>query len=83
MLHLEYLHNQWLFLSVVGGFGLVCLMALAYLAVWQRRDEGAQERQAHGKLRHYMPWILAVIFGATIVWGAIYIIQMIYNPPNW
>jgi len=83
MLHLEYLQNQWLMLSLLLGLALVLLLAAAYMAFWRRREEGEGEAAAGPKRRVRLPWFMAVIFVGITLWGVIYTVWMVFYPPNW
>ena len=85
MLHLEYLQNQWLMLSLLLGSALVLLLAAAYMAFWRPREESPGEGGAAAgpKRRVRMPWFLTVIFVGITLWGVIYTVWMAFYPPNW
>ena len=85
MLRFDVLQDQWLILALVGGSALVLAVVLSYLALWRGRG-GAEESEAdtpapaeHGR----MPWILILIYAATVVFAIIYVLARAVEPPNW
>jgi large-conductance mechanosensitive channel len=91
MFELHVMQNQWLMLALIGGTALMLTLLLAYPAIWRRRDiesmkETTREADKQGFfawLNSFMPWILSVIYIATIVFMVVYIIRRAAYPPNW
>lgn len=69
MYHYNYLHDQWLILSLGGGLILVLLIVLTYMAVWRPRPpEPEKPRPASEATLQFIPWVLIVIYVAILVY---------------
>jgi F0F1-type ATP synthase assembly protein I len=83
MLRFDVLQNQWLILALVGGSALVLAVVLSYLALW-RGQGGAEEADAEAPAEHgRMPWILVLVYAATVLFGILYVLARAVEPPNW
>jgi heme/copper-type cytochrome/quinol oxidase subunit 2 len=84
MLHLDVLQNQWLFFALVGGAAIVFAVILLFTALWRPREEEGTVTEGAGSVgRSFMPWVIILIFGATVVFMAAYTLRAILRPPNW
>jgi heme/copper-type cytochrome/quinol oxidase subunit 2 len=84
MLHLDVLQNQWLIFALVGGAAIVFAMILLFTALWRpREEEEAAAEGAEPVRRSFMPWVIILIFGATVVFMAAYAVRATLRPPNW
>jgi uncharacterized iron-regulated membrane protein len=84
MLQYSVVQNQWLILALFGGFALVLVSVLGYLALWRRRRPEAEGAAPFGRwLRSYLPWVLVVTYAATLVYAVVYVVLRAANPPNW
>ena len=83
MLRLDVLQNQWLIFALVGGTAILFAMILVFTSLWRPRDE--EELAAGGRpvRRSYMPWVIILLFGFTVVFMAAYVLRAILRPPNW
>ncbi len=84
MLRLDVLQNQWLIFALVGGAGIVFAMILLFTALWRpRAEEAAPAEGATPVRRSFMPWVLILLIGATVVFMAAYAVRAVLRPPNW
>jgi len=83
MLRLDVLQNQWLIFALVGGAAIVFAMILLFTALWQPREEEDAAEGAGPVRRSFMPWVIILVFGATAVFMAAYVLRAILRPPNW
>ena len=82
MMRLDVLQAQWLWLALLGGSALVLAIVLAYLAIWRtgRNGDGrAVTPSGSGKT----PWVLILVYVATLVFALGYVIMRAVVPPNW
>jgi hypothetical protein len=88
MFYLNILQNQWLILALLGGVGLMLLFVLFYWPFWSGRDQ-AQPNGVDGQPtaatphHRYMPWVLVVLYLATVIYALVYVFQNAAQPPNW
>jgi hypothetical protein len=83
---LTVLQYRWLMIALPGGVGLVLLLTLGYLAIWQPRKlpGAAPAKPTPGEwFRSFMPWILIVTYVGLAAWAVIFTIWMAGSPPNW
>ena len=84
MLHLDVLQNQWLIFSLVGGTGIVFAVILLFMALWRPREDEEGAAEGAGPIRRsFMPWLIILLFGATVVFAAAYVLRATLRPPNW
>ena len=89
MFQLDVLQNQWVALSLFGGVALVLVMILSYLALWRARggESGTQgtagEPASPARGRPRLPWVLILVYAATVVFAIVYVALRAANPPNW
>ena len=85
MLQFDLLQNQWIMLALLGGFSLVLVSVLGYLAMWRRREPEAEEAPpSFGRwLRLHLPWLLVVTYAGTVVFAIVYVLLRARTPPNW
>jgi hypothetical protein len=83
MLRLDVLQNQWLIFALVGGAAIVFAVILLFMALWRPREEEAAAEGAGPARRPFMPWLIILIFGATVVFAAAYVLRATLRPPNW
>jgi fatty acid desaturase len=72
---LDVLQNQWLIFALVGGAAILFATILLLVALWRPRDEVPR--------RHFMPWLIILLFGCTLLFVAVYVARAILRPPNW
>jgi len=87
MFELHVMQNQWLMLALIGGLAVMLVFILGYPALWRRREpptrEADESRSAFDWFRSFMPWILVIVWAATLVYSVVYVIRMALHPPNW
>lgn len=92
MFFLNHYQNLWLIFAIVGGFALVLVTILAYMAFWQQRDKTIDEDTVEDAKpsaplrvwwRAFMPWILILTYAFILVFGIAYTLLMRVRPPNW
>jgi uncharacterized BrkB/YihY/UPF0761 family membrane protein len=84
MLQYSVQQNQWLIMALFGGFALVLLSVLGYLALWRPRQPQAEGSASFGRwTRSYLPWVLVVVYVAAAVFMVIYVWMRAASPPNW
>ncbi len=84
MLQYSVQQNEWLILALFGGFALVLLSVLGYMALWRRRRPEEEGATSFGRwLWGYLPWVLGVTYLATVVYMVVYVCLRAANPPNW
>lgn len=91
MFRLDVLQFQWTILALFSGIILVLGTVLTYTMIWRPRKDNKEavaesEYQGVSTVRWYfsfMPWILTLVFVGVFVFGALYAVFMIQNPPNW
>jgi|WetSurMetagenome_2_1015567.scaffolds.fasta_scaffold401748_3 hypothetical protein len=83
MFQLYVMQNQWLMLALIGGTALLLVFLLGYPALWRPREPMAEKTPEKQSLLAFMPWILVVLYGVTIVYAVVYVIRMAGHPPNW
>lgn len=85
MLRLNVLQVRWVILAVFGGFSLVLVGVLCYLALWRRREpEGASpETSLRQWLRSYVPWVLVLTYASAFAYAVVYVVMRALRPPNW
>lgn len=87
MLRLNILQNQWLFLALAGGLGVLLMVVLGYVALWRRREEppsvpGGPGSPSAGSAG-YFPMVMIVLIVGLAIWGIVYTLMAVMNPPNW
>jgi hypothetical protein len=81
---LNVLQNQWLMLALLGGVAMVLIIALAYAAIWRPRHAGDKALPADAAPKKgALPWLLVLVYVTLLVWGVIYTLRMVAQPPNW
>jgi len=84
MLQYNVLQNQWLMLALFGGAALVLVSVLGYLAMWRAREPEADQQPSFGRwLRSYLPWVLVLSYGGTVVDAVVYVLLRAHTPANW
>jgi hypothetical protein len=92
MIDYNVLHNQWLFMALLGGPVLVCAATLTYYAVWRPRAPQGEHiaiQKVTGPVSflqwwtQFVPWILTLTFAGTAVYAIWYVLAKVANPPNW
>jgi phosphoglycerol transferase MdoB-like AlkP superfamily enzyme len=74
MFRLDVLQNQWLIFTLIGGAAILSATILLFVALWRPRDQAP---------RHFMPWLLILLFGAAALFAAVYVAHAIARAPNW
>jgi hypothetical protein len=78
------LQNEWLLLAILGGFALVLVSVLGYMALWRRRQPEVEGAVTFGRwLRSYAPYVLIVTYIGAVVFSIVYVLMRAANPPNW
>jgi hypothetical protein len=79
---------QRLIFALIGGIVWIIATGLTFRAIWHpRRKEQEQQqfrtRRFFTNYLNFMPWILILTYVAIFVYGIVYTIITISNPPNW
>lgn len=90
MFYLSVWQNQLLLWSLGAGTLLVLGIVLAYLELWRPRREpsidAAVDRSGETVVEWFfshVSWVLVLIAASVGLWGLLYAIDKIMNPPNW
>jgi hypothetical protein len=75
MFRLDVLQNQWLIFTLAGGAAILFATILLFVALWRPRDEAPR--------RPFMPWLIILLFGGTLLFAAVYVGRAILRTPNW
>ena len=91
MLYLYVLQNQWITISLLAGVVLTLVFCLTYQALWLPRGIEGKGEQIKVKdlrsfltwLRCFMPWVIILVFLASIVFTLFEVAENHRIPPNW
>jgi hypothetical protein len=87
MFELQVMQNQWLMLALIGGLAVMLVFLLGYPPLWRRREppikEGDEKQPGILWLRSFLPWILVIVYGVTLIYSVVYVVRMAFHPPNW
>jgi hypothetical protein len=82
MFRLEVLQNQWLILSLMGGFIVMLGVIMTYLMMWRPRKETGEVITDLRSLFHLLPLIVIILFICIVIYQITYVIIFALNPPN-
>lgn len=84
MVQYTVLQNKWLMVAMFGGFALVLVTVLGYMALWRRRQPETEGAATFAQwLRSYAPYVLIVSYVAAALFSIIYVLMRAAHPPNW
>jgi uncharacterized BrkB/YihY/UPF0761 family membrane protein len=80
---MKLLQNLWMLMALLGGLALLLCVTLGYSAMWTERPAGDRLPSRHGGLLRRVPWLLIVIYAASVVFSIAYVVAKSLRPPNW
>lgn len=91
MLYHYVLQNQWIVITLLAGGALTLVFCLTYQALWLPRGLEEKSERIEVKdfksfmlwLRSFMPWVIILLFIATLAFTVFEIVENHKIPPNW
>lgn len=91
MLYHYVLQNQWIVITLLAGGALTLVFCLTYQALWLPRGLEEESERIEVKdfksfmlwLRSFMPWVIILLFIATLAFTVFEIVENHKIPPNW